>query len=55
MPKLPTHFISHGGGPWPWLPNMRQMLASLETALARMPEKIGTAPQAILMMSGHWQ
>jgi hypothetical protein len=34
---------------------MRQMLASLETALARMPEKIGTAPQAILMMSGHWQ
>ena len=20
MPRLPTYFISHGGGPWPWLP-----------------------------------
>ena len=29
MPRLPTHFISHGGGPWPWIPNMRQMLATL--------------------------
>ena len=55
MPKLPTYFISHGGGPWPWLPNMRQMLASLETSLARMPEEIGTTPQAILMISGHWE
>ena len=55
MPKLPTYFISHGGGPWPWLPNMRQMLASLETSLARMPEEIGTTPEAILMISGHWE
>ena len=37
MPKLPTYFISHGGGPWPWLPDMRQRLATLETSLARMP------------------
>ncbi len=55
MPKLPTYFISHGGGPWPWLPNMRQMLATLETSLARMPEEIGTTPKAILMISGHWE
>ena len=55
MPKLPTYFISHGGGPWPWLPNMRQMLASLESSLARMPEEIGTTPKAILMISGHWE
>ncbi len=26
MTKMPTHFISHGGGPWPWLPDMRKML-----------------------------
>ena len=30
MPRLPTYFISHGGGPWPWLANMRQSLATLE-------------------------
>ena len=55
MAKLPTYFISHGGGPWPWLPNMRQMLATLETSLAQMPEEIGEVPKAILMVSGHWE
>ena len=55
MARLPTYFISHGGGPWPWLANMRQMLASLETSLARMPAEIGTVPKAILMVSGHWE
>ena len=53
--KLPTYFISHGGGPWPWLPDMRKMLASLETSLANMPKQIGTTPKAILMVSGHWE
>ena len=55
MTRLPTYFISHGGGPWPWLPNMRQMLASLETSLARMPAEIGSTPKAICMISGHWE
>jgi len=52
---LPTYFISHGGGPWPWLPDMRKMLAPLETALARMPAEIGVRPKAVLMISGHWE
>jgi hypothetical protein len=47
MARLPTYFISHGGGPWPWLPNMRQMLASLEVSLAQMPAEIGEVPKAI--------
>ncbi|MFC3117464.1 hypothetical protein ACFOHS_00730 [Jhaorihella thermophila] len=34
--RLPTYFISHGGGPWPWLPQLRAQLAELETALAAM-------------------
>ena len=55
MTRLPTYFISHGGGPWPWLPNMRQMLATLESSLARMPAEIGVTPKAICMVSGHWE
>lgn len=55
MAKLPTYFISHGGGPWPWIPSMRQQLATLETSLARMPQEIGETPKAILMISGHWE
>lgn len=55
MVRLPTYFISHGGGPWPWIPSMRQMLANLEVSLARMPEEIGEVPKAICMISGHWE
>lgn len=55
MARLPTYFISHGGGPWPWLPQMRQMLRNLEASLARMPEEIGEKPKAVLMVSGHWE
>lgn len=55
MARLPTYFISHGGGPWPWLPQMRHMLRNLESSLARMPQEIGEKPKAILMISGHWE
>ena len=55
MARMPTYFISHGGGPWPWLANMRQMLASLEVSLARMPSELPQKPRAILMVSGHWE
>ncbi len=55
MARQPTYFISHGGGPWPWLANMRQMLASLETSLAHMPQELPEPPKAILMISGHWE
>jgi aromatic ring-opening dioxygenase catalytic subunit (LigB family) len=55
MSNLPTYFISHGGGPWPWLPDMRAMMKTLETSLANMPAEIGVKPKAILMVSGHWE
>ena len=55
MARLPTYFISHGGGPWPWLPDMRAMLRNLEGSLAAMPSEIGGAPKAVLMISGHWE
>ncbi len=53
--RLPTYFISHGGGRWPWLSDMRKMLHSLEVSLAAMPEEIGETPKAIVMISGHWE
>lgn len=53
--RLPTYFISHGGGPWPWIPSMADELAPLASALARMPDDIGTRPRAVLMISGHWE
>ena len=53
--RLPTYFISHGGGPWPWLPDMRKAMHSLEVSLANMASEIGETPKAILMISGHWE
>ena len=27
--RMPTYFISHGGGPWPYMPTLRQALHKL--------------------------
>ncbi len=53
--RLPTYFISHGGGPWPWVPQMRQTFAVLERSLTDMVSQLGQTPRAVLMVSGHWE
>ena len=53
--RLPTYFISHGGGPWPWIPQMRAMFANLEASLKAMVADLPQPPRAILMISGHWE
>ena len=53
---LPTCFISHGGGPWPWMKEqMHGAYDRLEAALQAMPRQVGTTPEAVLMISGHWE
>lgn len=52
---LPTYYISHGGGPWPWVPQMREIFQPLEAALKDMVKNHGEKPKAILMISGHWE
>ncbi len=53
---LPTYFVSHGGGPWPY---MRREYGGaferLEAALADMPRQLGRRPDAVLVVSGHWE
>lgn len=55
MAKLPTYFISHGGGPWPWMEDWRAMFANLEASFIQMARDLGEKPRAILMISGHWE
>ncbi|SFD72056.1 DODA-type extradiol aromatic ring-opening family dioxygenase [Paracidovorax konjaci] len=52
---LPTYFISHGGGPWPYVPEMRRAMHALEQSLQDIPRQIGTRPEAVLVVSGHWE
>lgn len=54
--RLPTYFISHGGGPWPWIKDqMPGDLSLLETSLQAIPLELGHDPRAILVVSGHWE
>jgi aromatic ring-opening dioxygenase catalytic subunit (LigB family) len=54
--RLPTFFLSHGGGPWPYTTGeIRREFASLESSLKEFPRQVGVKPKAILVVSGHWE
>src|SRR5260370_16296301 len=56
--RLPTLFIPHGGGPWPFMtaamgpPGMWDHLAAY---LRDLDRSLGTRPKAVLVISGHWE
>jgi aromatic ring-opening dioxygenase catalytic subunit (LigB family) len=52
---MPTFFVSHGGGPWPWVEQMRPMFASLEQWLAGLPATLPMRPKAVLVATAHWE
>jgi len=53
--KLPAYFISHGGGPWPFMPEVRPGYARLVESLRDIPRQLGRKPAAIAMVSAHWE
>ena len=55
MSTLPTCFISHGGGPWPWMDEMRGPMAPLTASLQGLVRDLGRKPRAVLSVSGHWE
>ena len=55
MGRLPTYFISHGGGPWPWMDEMRAPMAALTASLQGIAREIGGLPRAVLSVSAHWE
>jgi aromatic ring-opening dioxygenase catalytic subunit (LigB family) len=53
---LPTYFISHGGGPWPYMKDqLNGAYDQLEASLKALPAQIGETPKAVLVISGHWE
>lgn len=56
MARLPTYFVSHGGGPWPW---MREQTGNaydqLAASLAAMRAETGAAVRAVLVVTAHWE
>ncbi len=53
--RWPTLFISHGGGPWPWMEfGPQNPYRVLQEYLKDIPKHLGR-PQAVLVISGHWE
>ncbi len=60
--RLPTLFIPHGGGPWPFMratPNGPGegdgSWAGLDAYLRHLDTELGQRPKAVLVISGHWE
>jgi aromatic ring-opening dioxygenase catalytic subunit (LigB family) len=54
--RFPTFYLSHGGGPWPYMDQeARRPYASLERSLRELPRQLPGKPEAILVISGHWE
>ncbi|ASS53964.1 DODA-type extradiol aromatic ring-opening family dioxygenase [Rhizobium leguminosarum] len=54
--RLPTYFLSHGGGPWPYMTGgFRSNFDKLEQSLIEMRAELQDLPKAVLVVSGHWE
>ncbi|MFW1925939.1 DODA-type extradiol aromatic ring-opening family dioxygenase [Acinetobacter ursingii] len=54
--RQPVFFISHGGGPWPWMPEyLNTVYANLAQSLGDLLDSVIVRPKAILMISAHWE
>ncbi len=55
-PPLPAYYLSHGGGPWPW---MRAQTGTtydvLDASLKDMRRELRERPRAALVVTAHWE
>ncbi|AUW41303.1 hypothetical protein CUJ84_Chr000902 [Rhizobium leguminosarum] len=50
--RLPTYFLSHGGGPWPYMTGgFRSNFDKLEQSLIEMRAELQDLPKAVLVVS----
>lgn len=54
-PRFPVFFISHGGGPWPYINGVREQYAVTEAAIRALPQSLPARPNAVLVITGHWE
>lgn len=56
--RLPTVYVPHGGGPWPFVSLPGQSPAEtleLRTYLSGLPQTLPSTPRAVLVVSAHWE
>ncbi|HAT31501.1 MAG TPA: dioxygenase [Janthinobacterium sp.] len=53
---FPTYFLSHGGGPWPFMMEQNGgRYDKLQASLQDIPRQLGATPRAILAVTAHWE
>jgi len=55
MTRFPTFFLSHGGGPWPFMDDRRVQYARTAREFGALPQRLPSRPKAVLVISGHWE
>lgn len=55
MTRMPVYFLSHGGGPWPYVEGMRQQFTKTENEFMALPGRLPAKPKAVLVITGHWE
>jgi aromatic ring-opening dioxygenase catalytic subunit (LigB family) len=53
--RLPVLFVSHGGGPWPYVEELRRQYPRTERELRGLSARLATQPKAVVVVSGHWE
>ncbi len=56
--RMPTLFISHGGGPWPFMEasfGAPGAWDGLEAHMRGLDAEVGRRPKAVLVISAHWE
>src|ERR1700751_933945 len=54
--RLPPYFVSHGGGPWPYMKDqLGGRFDKLEASIVDIRRQLADRPRAVLVVSGHWE
>lgn len=53
--RLPAFFVSHGGGPWPFMDDMKAQLAQTVRVFGQLPNSLPATPKAVLVVTAHWE
>lgn len=55
MARFPTFFVSHGGGPWPFIDGKKEEYAKTAKEFSLLPQRLPSKPEAVLVITGHWE
>ena len=53
--QMPTVYVPHGGGPWPWLTPNSDGYAALKLYFQNVSTSLPRKPKEILVVSAHWE